>query len=54
MALASLRLTEVYSRLIDPYNAPVLRIRRPGSDTEEVHTFENDDPFFSEVGFFLH
>ena len=36
-------------RLIDPYNAPVLRVRRPGSDIEEVLTFEGDDPFLSEV-----
>ena len=32
-----------------PYNAPELRIRRPGDDHEEVHHFPSDDPFFSEV-----
>jgi len=36
-------------KLIDPYNAPELRIRRPGDDHEEVHHFPSDDPFFSEV-----
>jgi len=36
-------------KIIDPYNAPQLRIRRPGDDHEEVHHFPSDDPFFSEV-----
>lgn len=40
-------------KLVDPYNAPVLRVRRPGSDAEEVHTFEGDDPFFSEISNFI-
>lgn len=35
-------------KLIDPYNRPTLYIRRPGSDSEEVHTFHDDDPFLSE------
>ena len=36
-------------RLVDPYNNPVLYIRRPGDDHEEVVRYSNDDPFFSEV-----
>lgn len=36
-------------KLIDPYNAPILHVRRPGSDLDEVYTFEQDDPFLSEV-----
>lgn len=36
-------------RLVDPYNAPVLYLRRPGDDHEEVIRYQNDDPFFSEV-----
>ena len=36
-------------RLIDPYNAPMLYIRRPGDDHEEVLRYNDDDPFFSEV-----
>ena len=36
-------------RLVNPYVAPVLHIRRPGSDSEETHHFAEDDPFFSEV-----
>lgn len=36
-------------RLVDPYVQPTLIIRAPGSDFEQVHRFENDDPFFSEV-----
>ncbi|KAK4703353.1 hypothetical protein P7C70_g2865, partial [Phenoliferia sp. Uapishka_3] len=39
--------------LSDPYNAPVLRIRSPASDNEEVCTFEDDDPYFSEVQAFI-
>ena len=45
---------EVYAdgyslRLIDPYNAPVLSVRRPGDDHEETLRYPNDDPFFTEV-----
>lgn len=36
-------------RLVDPYNAPVLYMRKPGDDHEEVIRYGNDDPFFSEV-----
>lgn len=39
-------------KLIDPYNRPTLYIRRPGSDIEEVHQFQDDDPFFSEISMF--
>lgn len=34
---------------MNPYVAPVLYVRRPGSDHEETHQFSEDDPFFSEV-----
>lgn len=40
-------------RLTDPYNAPVLYLRRPGDDIEERHAFQDDDPFFSEVSNFI-
>ncbi|KAL8293280.1 hypothetical protein RQP46_000974 [Phenoliferia psychrophenolica] len=40
-------------RLIDPYNAPSLRIRRPTSDDEEVCTFAADDPYFGELQAFI-
>ncbi|KAL8293355.1 hypothetical protein RQP46_000056 [Phenoliferia psychrophenolica] len=39
--------------LVDPYNAPTLRIRSPLSDDEEVCTFDGDDPYFSEVQAFV-
>jgi hypothetical protein len=39
----------IFNRLIDPYNAPVLHVRKPGSDLEEIIKFEEDDPFLSEV-----
>jgi hypothetical protein len=37
------------NRLVNPYVQPVLYVRRPGSDSEETHSFPDDDPFFSEV-----
>ncbi|KAI0690570.1 putative oxidoreductase C terminal-domain-containing protein [Cytidiella melzeri] len=45
---------EVYAdgyqlKLVNPYVQPVLYIRRPGNDSEEIHRFPTDDPFFSEV-----
>jgi len=40
-------------KLVDPYNAPVLYLRRPGDDHEERHAFQDDDPFFSEVSNFV-
>ncbi|KAJ9096332.1 hypothetical protein QFC21_005152 [Naganishia friedmannii] len=40
-------------RLVDPYNAPTLYLRRPGDDMEERHSFTDDDPFFSEVSNFI-
>lgn len=40
-------------RLVDPYNAPVLFLRRPGDDHEERYAFQDDDPFFSEVSNFI-
>ena len=36
-------------RLENPYQQPVLYIRRPGDDYEETYRFPDDDPFFSEV-----
>lgn len=49
---------EVYAdgyqlKLVNPYVQPVLYVRRPGSDAEEVHNFADDDPFFSEVSVFI-
>lgn len=38
-----------HDRLVNPYVQPVLYVRRPGNDTEEIHRFPDDDPFFSEV-----
>ncbi|WVF72073.1 hypothetical protein IAT40_006885 [Kwoniella sp. CBS 6097] len=40
-------------RLVDPYQAPTLYVRRPGDDHEERHVFTDDDPFFSEVSHFI-
>jgi len=45
---------EVYAdgyllKLVNPYVLPVLHIRRPGDDYEQITTFPDDDPFFSEV-----
>lgn len=39
-------------RLVDPYGAVKLYIRRPGDDHEECHHFHNDDPFFNEISAF--
>ncbi|KAI0923327.1 hypothetical protein AcV7_005872 [Taiwanofungus camphoratus] len=49
---------EVYAdgyrlKLIDPYNRPVLSVRRPGLATEELFTFPGDDPFYSELSTFI-
>jgi hypothetical protein len=41
-------------RLVNPYVLPVLYIRRPGDDLEQIIRFEDDDPFFSEVGIRRH
>ncbi|KAL7424040.1 hypothetical protein Q5752_001625 [Cryptotrichosporon argae] len=40
-------------RLVDPYNAPTLYVRRPGDDHEERHVYTDDDPFFSEISNFV-
>lgn len=40
-------------RLIDPYNAPSLRIRRPETDDEEVCSFAGDDPYFGQMQAFV-
>ncbi|RXK39480.1 hypothetical protein M231_03148 [Tremella mesenterica] len=42
-----------HMRLVDPYQAPTLYVRRPGDDHEERHAFTDDDPFFSEVSSFI-
>ncbi|KLO07633.1 hypothetical protein SCHPADRAFT_917149 [Schizopora paradoxa] len=36
-------------KLENPYQQPVLYVRRPGDDYEETYRFPDDDPFFSEV-----
>lgn len=40
-------------RLVNPYVAPVLYIRKPGDDNETIMRFTDDDPFFSEVSNFI-
>lgn len=40
-------------RLIDPYNAPELRVRTPDGDEEQVYTFERDDPYAGELNAFI-
>ncbi|ORX35106.1 putative oxidoreductase C terminal-domain-containing protein [Kockovaella imperatae] len=40
-------------KLIDPYNRPTLYLRQPGSDTEQIMTFHDDDPFLSEMASFI-
>ncbi|GAA5826114.1 hypothetical protein JCM5353_008388 [Sporobolomyces roseus] len=49
---------EVYAdgyqlKLIDPYNAPELRVRTPDGDDEQVYTFGSDDPYASELNAFI-
>ncbi|KAF8311266.1 hypothetical protein DL93DRAFT_1490924 [Clavulina sp. PMI_390] len=49
---------EVYAdgfllKLVDPYNSPELRVRRPGVEKETVYTFVDDDPFYSEASNFI-
>lgn len=36
-------------RLVNPYVQPVLYIRKPGDDHEQMISFPDDDPFFSEI-----
>ncbi|BGP45782.1 hypothetical protein JCM10450v2_001612 [Rhodotorula kratochvilovae] len=40
-------------RLIDPYNAPELRVRTPDGDDEQVYRFNDDDPYAGELNAFL-
>lgn len=40
-------------RLTDPYQNPVLYVRRPGTDLEERYNYTEDDPFFSEISGFI-
>ncbi|KAG6333963.1 hypothetical protein ID866_5131 [Astraeus odoratus] len=35
--------------LVNPYVQPVLYVRKPGDDHEQMFTFPDDDPFFSEI-----
>ncbi|KAF8311265.1 hypothetical protein DL93DRAFT_2083477 [Clavulina sp. PMI_390] len=49
---------EVYAdgfllKLIDPYNAPELRVRQPGVEKETIYTFADDDPFYTEASNFI-
>ncbi|EIN11584.1 hypothetical protein PUNSTDRAFT_98745 [Punctularia strigosozonata HHB-11173 SS5] len=50
---------EVYAdgyqmKLVNPYGiSPMLSVRRPGVEAEEIHTFQNDDPFYSEISAFI-
>lgn len=46
-------LTDDVVRLFDPYNRPVLHVRRPGSDDVEEYKFLNDDPFLTEISEFV-
>ncbi|KAG2054765.1 hypothetical protein BDR06DRAFT_377318 [Suillus hirtellus] len=36
-------------KLVNPYVQPTLYVRKPGDDHEQMYTFPDDDPFFSEV-----
>ncbi len=45
--------TEDGLRLFDPYNRPVLHVRRPGNDDVEEYVFLNDDPFLTEISEFV-
>ena len=38
-----------FPRLVNPYVQPVLYVRKPGDDHEQVLNFPDDDPFFSEA-----
>lgn len=38
-----------YLKLVNPYVQPVLYIRKPGEDYDQMLTFPDDDPFFSEI-----
>lgn len=49
---------EVYAdgyrlKLVNPYGAPTLYVRRPGIAADEVHTFADDDPFYTELSTFI-
>ncbi|KAH8107119.1 putative oxidoreductase C terminal-domain-containing protein [Cristinia sonorae] len=49
---------EVYAdgyqlKLVNPYVQPVLHVRKPGNDHEEIHRFPDDDPFFSEISVWI-
>ncbi|KAH7890859.1 putative oxidoreductase C terminal-domain-containing protein [Phlebopus sp. FC_14] len=36
-------------KLVNPYVQPVLYVRKPGDDHEQMYSFPDDDPFFSEA-----
>lgn len=38
---------------MNPYVEPLLYVRRPGGSKEDVYTFEDDDPYFSEISAFV-
>jgi hypothetical protein len=38
-----------FPRLVNPYVQPILYVRKPGDDHEQVFNFPDDDPFFSEA-----
>ncbi|PCH39968.1 hypothetical protein WOLCODRAFT_161996 [Wolfiporia cocos MD-104 SS10] len=49
---------EVYAdgfrlKLVDPYGSPVLSVRRPGLAGEELISFTDDDPFYTELSTFV-
>lgn len=45
----SLILFYYFPRLVNPYVQPILYVRKPGDDHEQVFNFPDDDPFFSEA-----
>ncbi|KAF8654161.1 hypothetical protein AX16_003690 [Volvariella volvacea WC 439] len=47
--LRSFCVTDPIFRLVNPYVQPILYVRKPGDDFDQVHTFPDDDPFFSEI-----
>ena len=48
---AEMRLNHLsyFPRLVNPYVQPILYVRKPGDDHEQVFNFPDDDPFFSEA-----
>lgn len=48
-----LHCSSYFPRLVNPYVQPILYVRKPGDDHEQVINFPDDDPFFSEARIFL-